>query len=245
MDTILLFLSLKHSGEWMAIYNSLQKREKIVEQDITKETKKVKCNFLTLLNKDYCENLKTINKPPFGIYYIGNFALTKNESITIVGNLNEKNQKYVEQVYLNNLTIIWAYQPKKHIIKILHLFEKNNIFYNLDIAKNYFLKYKDQFLEMLNKNMFMSEIWQASKNVDYSNQINERLYCGISKKILIIDDIKAKQFFSLVTFANQESIQVMILKNVYEAKPKKFQKIKNLYVIEKHEEINHLFNLKN
>ena len=112
MEIILLFLSLKYYGEWIAIYDSLQKREKLIEQDVITAIKKVKSNFLTLLDSNYCANLKTICRPPFGIYYIGNFNLTKLKTISVIGKLNEANKKYVDFIFQKNIGIIWAYSTK-------------------------------------------------------------------------------------------------------------------------------------
>ena len=237
MEIILLFLSLKYYGEWIAIYDSLQKREKLIEQDVITAIKKVKSNFLTLLDANYCANLKTICRPPFGIYYIGNFNLTKLKTISVIGKLNEANKKYVDFIFQKNIGIIWAYSTKREIISIIQQYPKNNIFYQLDLAQNYFLQHKEKFANFLMKNVLISEIWEKSDSVDYSNQINERLFCGISKKILIINDINDRNISSLTTFANNEEINVGILKSVYLKKPKKFKNIKKINVIECLEEI--------
>lgn len=237
MEIILLFLSLKYYGEWIAIYDSLQKREKLIEQDVITAIKKVKSNFLTLLDSNYCANLKTICRPPFGIYYIGNFNLTKLKTISVIGKLNEANKKYVDFIFQKNIGIIWAYSTKREIISIIQQYPKNNIFYQLDLAQNYFLQHKEKFADFLMKNVLISEIWEKSDSVDYSNQINERLFCGISKKILIINDINDRNISSLTTFANNEEINVGILKSVYLKKPKKFKNIKKINVIECLEEI--------
>ena len=90
----------------MAIYNSLQKREKLIEQDVIKTIKKVSSNFLTLLDQNYCANLKTIYRPPFGIYYIGNFDLTKLKTISLIGKLNATNKKYIDVIFKKNIGII-------------------------------------------------------------------------------------------------------------------------------------------
>ena len=232
MEIILLFLSLKYWGEWAAIYNSLQKREKLIEQDVIKTIKKVSSNFLTLLDQNYCTNLKTIYRPPFGIYYIGNFDLTKLKTISLIGKLNTANKKYIDFIFQKNIGIIWAYLTKKEITNVLHQYPKNNIFYHFDLAKNYFLLHKKNFTDLLIKNVFISEIWETNNSIDYSQQINERLFCGISKRILIIDDITEQNVSSLTNFANSEEISVNILKNVYLKKAKKFKNIKKINVIE-------------
>ena len=221
----------------MAIYNSLQKREKLIEQEVIKAIKKVKSNFLTLLDQNYCANLKTIYRPPFGIYYIGNFNLTKLKTISVIGKLSETNKKYIDFIFHKNNAIIWSYLTKKEIANVLHYYPKNNIFYQLDLAKNYFLVHKEKYTNLLIKNVFISEIWEISNTIDYSNQLNERLFCGISKKILIIDDISNSNIVSLTKFVNNGEINVNILKNVYLKKPKKFKNIKKLNIISEFEQV--------
>lgn len=231
MNEILLFLSIKYYGDWLNIYNSLQKREPIPKEQFYDEIKKIKCNFTTIIDNDYCDNLKTIYKPPFSIYHYGNFNLTKNKSISIIGDFDDLNQSYQDYFINNNVVLIWSYQSQKNIFKILTQIPKNNIFFSKDIVSQKYLNYLQKDDEILNRNMFMSEIWYRNKDHDYGNQDDERLYCGISKSILVISKPSHKQWLSILAFAKKEGITINILENVYEKNKRIFEDIKNLQII--------------
>ncbi|MBQ6970659.1 hypothetical protein IJQ19_03705 [bacterium] len=158
MNEILLFLSIKYYGDWLNIYNSLQKREPIPKEQFYDEIKKIKCDFTTIIDEDYCDNLKTIYKPPFSIYHYGNYELTKNKSISIIGDFDDLKQPYQDYFTNNNVVLIWSYQSQKNIFKILTQMSKNNIFFSKDIVSQKYLKFLQKDDEILAKNMFMSEI---------------------------------------------------------------------------------------
>ena len=101
MDEILLCLCLKHYGEWMAIYDSLQKREELKVKEIQDAIKEVDCTFITLLDKDYSNNLKKIYKPPFGIFCYGQTKLLNENMVSIYADINDVNTwQYID--YLQN-----------------------------------------------------------------------------------------------------------------------------------------------
>jgi len=86
---ILLCLSLKYSGDWERIYQAICDREnlKLSEQEIDAANKKIKSQFITILDQEYPEHLRRSFKPPFVLYYYGNISLLNNieNSIAIVG----------------------------------------------------------------------------------------------------------------------------------------------------------------
>lgn len=231
MNEILLFLSIKYYGDWLNIYNSLQKREPIPKEQFYDEIKKIKCDFTTIIDEDYCDNLKTIYKPPFSIYHYGNYELTKNKSISIIGDFDDLKQPYQDYFTNNNVVLIWSYQSQKNIFKILTQMSKNNIFFSKDIVSQKYLKFLQKDDEILAKNMFMSEIWCRNIDHDYGNQDDERLYCGISKTILVVSKPPHKQWLSILAFAKKEGITINVLNNVYEENKKIFNDIRNIQII--------------
>lgn len=244
MNEILLFLSIKYFGDWLNIYNSLQKREPIPKEQFYDEIKKIKCNFTTIIDNDYCENLKSIYKPPFSIYHYGNFELTKNKSISIIGDLDDIDQKYLDFFANNNITLIWSYKSQKKIFNILSKIPKNNIFFSKDMVSQKYLNYLQKDDEILAKNMFMSEIWYHNKDHDYGTQDDERLYCGISKAILVVSRPNHKQWLSVIAFAKKENIAINVLNQIYQQNKKIFADLKNLEIIKLPQQLDQIFTKK-
>ncbi len=91
----------------MAIYDSLQKREELKVKEIQEAAKEVDCSFITLLDKDYVDNLKKIYKPPFGIFCYGLYKLLNSKTITMYADINDEKQKsYTEYLHNNKINLL-------------------------------------------------------------------------------------------------------------------------------------------
>lgn len=69
---LLLALHLQYNGNWDKVYNAILKRMKPHKRFITK-AQKVHRKYLTILDKDYPQHLKTQYRPPFvipGYFYV-------------------------------------------------------------------------------------------------------------------------------------------------------------------------------
>ncbi len=86
---ILLYLSLKYSGNWDEIYNNIKTNQNEYDpEEVENYTKKYNGNFITILDEGiYPESLKNMTKPPFVLYYIGDISLIsdKRNKIAVVG----------------------------------------------------------------------------------------------------------------------------------------------------------------
>lgn len=85
---ILLFLSYKYKSNWDLIMDAIRRRESIDEKEIEKISSLVKSDYITLVDEEYPESLKKIQRPPFVLFYKGDKSLLKWEThhkISIVG----------------------------------------------------------------------------------------------------------------------------------------------------------------
>ena len=83
---ILLTLSFKYKGDWMKVYEAIKKKEPIKDEEKKEAIDKTKANFVTLVDPDYPEFLKTISQPPFLFYYYGDKSLLLEKyRLTVVG----------------------------------------------------------------------------------------------------------------------------------------------------------------
>lgn len=244
MDEILLYLSLKYFGEWMAIYDSLQKKEELKVYDIKKAVNEVDADWITLISSDYPKNLKSIYKPPFGVFNYGKTKLLHQPIITMFGKLNEDNEIYIDYLRANGFNLLWVKKSNKEILDILSKFPTNNIFY-LEEMKNANNKTFQNILadeNVIMNNSFCSEIWERKSQIDYSNQWQERLYIGLSLQVLILSELKAKELLSLAEYCEKENIKVGILKKAMTDKLAKAFKNNKVFIIEEMSQISKCFN---
>ena len=94
----LLYLALKHKGDWPKIYEDISSKVDIDENEAKKEIAKVKSNYLTILDEEYPESLRDCYRPPFVLFYYGDISLLsdKNNKIAVVG--SRKYSKYGKEM---------------------------------------------------------------------------------------------------------------------------------------------------
>lgn len=240
MDEILLCLCLKHYGEWMAIYDSLQKREELKVKEIQDAIKEVDCTFITLLDKDYSNNLKKIYKPPFGIFCYGQTRLLNENMVSIYADINDVNTwQYIDYLQNNKVNVLWISLTNKEMLEVLAQYKNRNIFY-MDEMKN---QDNRTFQNVLNdedviiNNAFISEIWKLQNGIDYTRQLPERIYLGLSRQAVVLTKPKSKQLLALANYAKEEGINITIHKSILDTKTQKLFKGCQLTIIEKPEDL--------
>ncbi|MBQ0045793.1 MAG: hypothetical protein KBS35_02790 [Mycoplasma sp.] len=243
MDEILLYLSLKYFGEWMAIYDSLQKKEELKVYDIKKAVNEVDADWITLISSDYPKNLKAIYKPPFGVFNYGKSKLLHQNIVTVFGKIDEDNVQYLDCLRSDGFNLLWVKKSNKEMLDILATFPTNNIFY-MEEMKNAGNKTFQNILSNENiimENAFCSEIWERKSQIDYSNQWQERLYLGLSLQVLIVSELKAKELLALSQYCDKENIKVGILKKVYSSKEAKAFKNNKVFIIDELDQLSRVF----
>lgn len=247
MDEILLYLSLKYFGEWMAIYDSLQKKEELKVYDIKKAVNEVDADWITLISSDYPKNLKAIYKPPFGVFNYGKTQLLHQNMVTVFGEVNSNNQEYLDYLRTNGSNLLWVKKSNREMLSILSTFPTNNIFYLEELKNNGNKTFQNILADenIIMQNAFCSEIWERKEKVDYSNQWQERLYIGLSLQILIVSELKAKELLSISEYCEKENIKIGILQQAMTPKVSKAFKNNKVTIIEKIDDLDRIFTTKN
>lgn len=75
---ILIYLSLKHKGDWKKITDTVKEKKPIDSKEAEEEVRKLDWDCITLLDKEYPESLKNFCQPPYVLYYKGNLSLIGN-----------------------------------------------------------------------------------------------------------------------------------------------------------------------
>lgn len=98
---ILLYYSLKFSGDWDSIYEAVESKEELDEKEAKELIKTNTSKFITYLDDEYPESLKLMPKPPFVLYYIGDITLISDSrnKIAVVG--SRKVSEYGAEVTTN------------------------------------------------------------------------------------------------------------------------------------------------
>ncbi len=84
---ILIYLSVKYRGNWDKIYDAINQREEVDQEEVQKMYRNLHYKAITLFDNEYPEHLKNIFKPPFVLYYDGDISLIKeyNKCLAVVG----------------------------------------------------------------------------------------------------------------------------------------------------------------
>jgi hypothetical protein len=83
---ILIYLAIKYQNNWDAIYKAVKEKEIIEEEDLKPALDKIKGEVITIIDEDYPEEFKKVNKPPFVLF------LSEEDRKTIN---DESSQKYL------------------------------------------------------------------------------------------------------------------------------------------------------
>lgn len=84
---ILIYLSLKYEGDWDEIYQAIKRKEPINPNLYKELLTTLKCETVTIIDSYYPDHLKQCYKPPFVIFYYGDFSLLDevNKIVAVVG----------------------------------------------------------------------------------------------------------------------------------------------------------------
>ncbi len=89
---LILYLCCKYDGDWQRLYSAIKAKEKVLSDDVEDFARKFTSPFVTIVDNDYPESLKSCYQPPFLLFYKGNLNLIKDwkRCVTIVGSREAK-----------------------------------------------------------------------------------------------------------------------------------------------------------
>ncbi len=88
MRKIILYFALKYHGNYKLIMQAIKNKEQVLKEELENIESKIKCNYVTLIDKDYPQSLIHMGNPPFILFYYGNLSLLNysQEMIAVIGN---------------------------------------------------------------------------------------------------------------------------------------------------------------
>lgn len=218
MNLILIYFSIKYKGYFYEIYNALKRREFVpIEEleEIEKQLNNKELNAITIIDEDYPEELKQINKPPFVLFYKGNKKLLLENKLLLTGDFSNE---YIENFLNDSIDEIY----KKHILIsnlskgldeniINYIIEKNKkiiLISSNGLENPYFAKDIEN-LPFIKDNLLLLSEYPNNVNINKRRLIERnRISIGLSKALIIASSNKESRILSLVSFALDQGKEI-------------------------------------
>lgn len=218
MNLILIYFSIKYKGYFYEIYNALKRREFVpIEEleEIERQLNNKELNAITIIDEDYPEELKQINKPPFVLFYKGNKKLLLENKLLLTGDFSNP---YIENFLNDSIDEIY----KKHILisNLSKGLDENIINYIIEqnkkiilISSNglenpYFAKDIEN-LPFIKDNFLLLSEYPNNVNINKRRLIERnRISIGLSKALIIASSNKESRILSLVSFALDQGKEI-------------------------------------
>ncbi|MCD7894223.1 MAG: DNA-processing protein DprA [Erysipelotrichaceae bacterium] len=196
MEQTLLYLSLKYHGDFNKITKAIKEHEEI-DLILFKDMLKVmNCKYTTLLSKDYPERLKTMNAPPYVLYYYGNLDLVNNKTIGIVGMRQmspygkQATEYFAKNLIFNHYTIVSG--MAKGVDTVSHLTAISNHGSTIAILGTgidyiYPKENRSLYDELKKNQLVMSEYPHLTTPSKKQFPFRNRIIAGLSDSILITE----------------------------------------------------------
>ena len=86
----LIFLAIKHQGNWDEIYRAVKERECPPEEEVEAMVASLTCKVVTILDPEYPQRLRNFYKAPFVLFYEGDLSLISDmdNCVAYVGSRN-------------------------------------------------------------------------------------------------------------------------------------------------------------
>lgn len=198
-NEVILYFALKYDGNWENIYSAIKQKEKF-DQDLFNDLKKnlLNTDYVTLLDENYPNCFKEIYKPPFILFYKGNFnLLNSNKTLGVIGSrkCSEYGKKSTEFIIKNlNKDIVIVSGFAKGIDTCAHESALNNNLNTIAVLGSGINNcYPIDNINLYNnlstsdKGLILSEYPDYVEPKKENFPFRNRLIAGLSKSILVTD----------------------------------------------------------
>ena len=215
MEWILIYLAIKYEGNFYAIYNALKNKEFVPISElepIRQALEEGQMHAITIVDDDYPENLKSINNPPFVLFYQGNINLLKKPAMMLTGEFsNMLIDKFIDQA-LNELVYQYVlvngyFKPldQRIIQQFLNLNGQMIVVLNQAIDQvNFDFIEGEQHQNLLILSEFPSGCHTNRQRIMQRN----RLAIGLSEALIIASSYKKSGIMNLVTYALEQGKEI-------------------------------------
>ena len=214
MDLILIYFAIKYKGYFHDIYNAIKNKEFVPIEELENIKQKVESQeikAITIVDEDYPEPLKSINKPPLVLFYEGNKELLKEKLIMLTGDFSNENiNKFINE---STKELSKSYTLVSHFSKgldeeIIDILIKNNqnliLISSNGITNPYFGKNINELKFNKDKYLIISE-YPENVNLNHKRWIqSNRISVGLSEALIIASSYKESKISNLVSCASEQ-----------------------------------------
>ena len=224
MSDLVLYFSIKYEGNLNKIYKALLNKEKFDKEAIIKMKEQLDCQYITIFDDEYPDELKEINCPPFVLFYKGNINLLKEKKMCLVSLENNHSTKllldqFVKDMISKDEFILirpdrsWLFDCKIKTIKIM---DRGISFYD-DIENNNTLIISE----------YPNFVDPPKKNLPFSY----RIVSGLANKVVLAQCYDTNEEVMTIAFAIEQNKDMYLIGNEFELfemfNPSKIKHIEN------------------
>ena len=223
MREVLLYFSCKYEGDMNNIMFAINNKEDVDLELLEKFKKLLTCDYITLLDKDYPNSFKYINKPPFVIYYKGDKKLLNKENkIAIIGSRNNTNygrdvcKEIVPFLVLNEVTIVSGLAKGiDGISQELTLLNNGKTIGVIGGGFDYFYPKEniDLFNNIINNGLVISEYPSFTRPSKDKFLRRNQLIAGLSDKIIVVEAYKRSGTLNTVMHGLEQGKDIYCVPN--------------------------------
>lgn len=207
LEKVLLYFSFKYNGNFDDIYRAVVNKEIINEEYLYDKLKDLKCRYTTIVSSDYPEPLKSVNCPPFVLFYYGDLSLIDEKTIGVVGTTNpstygeKATQYFVKGLVENNYVIVGGMGLGIDTVSEKETIENNGkTIAVLGSGIDYCYPPQNQQLydELKNNHLVISEYPEKLKPKEKNFLARNRLIAGFSSSILVTEiNLKSSSMYTI------------------------------------------------
>ncbi len=244
MKDIILYFAHKYFGDWERIYDAIEKQEDVDFDELEILKDQYEDKYLTVLDHDYPSALKHIARPPFVLFYKGNKKLFRNNmKLWYYGNyynddFNDIAKEHLDESKKLDITLVSGYTNEFERRFINNVNPKGLIIVRDSGIDSYINMTRIEEQHFLQDNLLVSEYPDKVIPSLYTWEMSGRIKSGLSEGVLLLNSLKEKITFKLVSNAIDEKRRIYCFKDEVDEKSHNSMLIsKGAYAINKIKEI--------
>ncbi len=214
MKDIILYFAHKYFGDWERIYDAIEMQED-VDFDYLEDLKlEYGENYVTVLDDEYPKELKLIQKPPFVLFYKGDKSLFHGrKKYWFFGTYHsdehgEVSQELKFQSEKNKTAIITGYTNEFERKFINSSKPKGMIIVRDSGIDSYINMTRIEETFLVQENLIVSEYPSKVIPSLHTWQMSGRIKAGLSEGMVLINSLKEKVTFKLISNAIDEGRRI-------------------------------------
>lgn len=198
-EKILLYLALKFKGDWEKIFSFLERKENIITSEFNYLVDNFQGKYITIIDDNYPNILKEVNRPPFVIFYKGSLdILENNKSLWIMSSYKIESEviaKIKKSLRINNVIPILGYGIENENEILMKMIDIPSIIVK-DFGIDNYTIFNDNKKINFKNSVLISEYPSHTKIKNDSIRFSKRLKIIFSNGVFLLNSLKEKDLFT-------------------------------------------------